>query len=61
MMLGGFGTIALAVGALILAYFMVQGGNGDGGGATNMFSAFMGSLLACGVKIAGPAEDPKKT
>lgn len=39
---------------------MVQGGNGDGGGATNMLSAFMGSLLASGVKLAGPTEGPKK-
>ncbi len=39
---------------------MVQGGNGDGGGASNMLAAFMGSLLASGGKIAGPGEPPKK-
>jgi hypothetical protein len=40
---------------------MVQGGSGDGGSATNMLSAFMGSLLASGVKIVGPSEGPQKT
>lgn len=40
---------------------MVQGGgNGSGDGASNMLAAFMGSLLASGGKMGGPAESPKK-